>query len=90
MTFTLIDLAVLLGELVILAIAYFILWWVTRVCFKRAQSIPRLQASASIIASSRNYVSNLIILLWGICSLFLIGANVLVIYRGEALLPFRE
>lgn len=65
MTFTLIDLAVLLGELGILAIAYIIVWSAIQISFKRIESIPRLQSKATLIASSRNHLSFLTILLWG-------------------------
>jgi len=88
MNFTLIDLLIIAGEVVLLAIVFVILvWGINFFLFKRLKLIPRLRLQQQFLASCQQLTVKLLFVLWLVCSLGIIGANFVLLWRGNQLLP---
>ena len=87
MTFTIVDLSVLAGELAILAIACGVAWWLLIQFLKRLQRFPGMRSSSSLILKGQRKLRDLIIIAWVTLSLLLIGINVTLLVQGQSLGP---
>ncbi|MDR9404991.1 MAG: mechanosensitive ion channel family protein, partial [Halothece sp. Uz-M2-17] len=87
MSLTLIDLLVIAGEVILIAIALLLLLWGTNVCFQRLKQIPRLQSQQQLLTTLQKINVKLFLSLWLISSLGIIGLNIVLLWRGHQLLP---
>ncbi|MEM9216974.1 MAG: mechanosensitive ion channel family protein [Cyanobacteria bacterium P01_F01_bin.150] len=87
MTVTIINLSVVAGELSVLAIACFLLWWMIKQGFRRLQRFPGLRPQSKLIVVGQKKFFYLVLLLWAILSLLTIGVNVALWVQGQALWP---
>ena len=85
MIFTIIDLSVLAGELAILAIVCFCIWWIIKQGIKRLQHFPGLRSRVELFAAGQRKLRHLVLLLWAILSLLVIGINVTLLGQDQSL-----
>lgn len=87
MNVTLIDLLVIAGEIVLLAIAFTLLvWGLDFFLFKRLKLIPKLRSQRQLLTSTEQLMVKLLVVLWLICSLAIIGVNLVLLWQGNRLL----
>lgn len=88
MNMTLIDLLVIAGEVLLLTIAFaFLVWGLDFFLFKRLKLIPKLRSQRQFLATSEQRTIKLLFFLWVISSLGVIGANLVLLWQGNRLLP---
>lgn len=88
MNFTLIDLLVTAGEVVLLAIVFAILvWGINFFLFKRLKLIPRLHSQQQLIARCQKLTIKVLFLSWLVFSIGIIGTNIFLLWQGNQLLP---
>ncbi|AFZ45816.1 MscS Mechanosensitive ion channel [Halothece sp. PCC 7418] len=87
MNLTLIDLLVIAGEVILLAIAFSLLLWGMNLCFQRLKQIPRLQFQQQLLTTLQTINVKLFLSLWLVFSLGVMGMNVVLLWNGHSLLP---
>ncbi|NEQ95219.1 MAG: mechanosensitive ion channel [Cyanothece sp. SIO2G6] len=85
--FTLIDVVVVVGELLLLAIAYTALWWSLNPLRRRLAQLPGLRSYPNFLEAAHQKFSQVLMLLWLVCSLFVLATNLVILYRGRSLWP---
>lgn len=85
MNFTLTDLLVIGGELLLLAIVFSLLLWGNDLFFQRLRLIPRLQLTQPFLTNAKKLLIKLLFFLWLVFSLAIIGANFILLWQGHPL-----
>ena len=83
--FTLIDLLVMGGEVLLLAIAFSLLAWGMDLFFQRLKRIPRLRFQQSILTNLQKLTAKLLVILWVVFSVAISGANLILLWQGNPL-----
>ncbi len=86
MNLTLIDLLVIVGEIVLLAIAFCLLAWGIDIFFKRLKLIPRFHFQQQLLAYLQKLTLKLFFFLWIICTIAIIGGNLILLWQNHPLL----
>ncbi|MEB3232935.1 MAG: mechanosensitive ion channel family protein [Leptolyngbyaceae bacterium] len=88
--FTLIDVAVVGGELLILAIAHLSLIWSLTPLRRRLIELPGVRSHPGGLATVQQKLSQILLFLWLGCSLLTVAANLVMLYRGYSLWPVTQ
>ena len=87
MNFTLPDLLVIVGEVVLLAIALFLIHWGMHFfLFRRLRLIPRLRSQQQLLTTIQKLMGKLFFFLWVVFTLAIVGANMVLLWQGNPLL----